>query len=365
MLILITNNTLTGRAGTELYVRDVALALRRRGHQPVAYSSQLGAVADGLRADGIAVIDDLAALQTTPDLIHAHHHLDAMTAMLRFPRVPAVFFCHGSLPWEETPVRFPSIRRYVAIDAACEERLTAAGVPTEQIETVLTFVDLRRFVMRETIHAVPRRALIFSNYTCNDGRVDIIRAACARAGIKQVDAVGHGLNASSESPETLLLGYDVVFAKGRAAHEAAATGAAVIVSDYARFAGLLTEANYDDWRPWNFGHRTLSYPLEKKTLAAQLRCYDADRVRAVTERIRKEADLEQAMDRIIAIYDRIVAEKGVLESLPARDFEVAGSDYLKMLATHHKRDRTNHQANTLPARLLQLTRRSLTKLGLR
>ncbi|QEY73376.1 glycosyltransferase family 4 protein [Pseudomonas denitrificans (nom. rej.)] len=83
--VLITNNTLGNRAGSELYVRDLALALLRRGHLPVAYSSQLGDVAEELRRATIPVIDDLNALNIPPDVIHGQHHLDATTAMLHFP----------------------------------------------------------------------------------------------------------------------------------------------------------------------------------------------------------------------------------------------------------------------------------------
>jgi hypothetical protein len=88
MRILFTNNTLAERAGSELYVRDVAIALARRGHQPVAYSTLLGAVAEDLRAATIPVIDNLAQLAAPPDVIHGQHHLDTMTAALRFPGVP-------------------------------------------------------------------------------------------------------------------------------------------------------------------------------------------------------------------------------------------------------------------------------------
>ncbi len=49
MRILLTNNSLGGRAGTELYVRDIAIELMRRGHRPVAYSTKLGTVAEELR----------------------------------------------------------------------------------------------------------------------------------------------------------------------------------------------------------------------------------------------------------------------------------------------------------------------------
>src|SRR5205809_375952 len=48
--ILITNNSLAMRAGSELYVRDLATALLARGLTPIAYSTELGDVARELRA---------------------------------------------------------------------------------------------------------------------------------------------------------------------------------------------------------------------------------------------------------------------------------------------------------------------------
>ena len=146
MRVLITNNTLDWRAGSELYVRDVALGLLRRGHQPVAFSTRLGAVAEELRAATIPVVDDLLRLAAPPDLIHGHHHLETTIAMLHFPGVPVVSFCHGWLPWEECPPVSPRIRRYVAVDEVCRERLVAEhGVAPDRIDTVLNFVDLARF----------------------------------------------------------------------------------------------------------------------------------------------------------------------------------------------------------------------------
>ena len=112
MRVLITNNTLDTRAGSELYVRDLASALLRRGHNPVAYSTRLGAVAEELRSATIPVIDDLNLLTVPPDIIHGQHHLEAMTAMLHFPDTPAVYFCHGWLPWEEMAPRFPTNQRF-------------------------------------------------------------------------------------------------------------------------------------------------------------------------------------------------------------------------------------------------------------
>ena len=93
MRVLITNNTLAGRAGSELYVRDLALALLRRGHSPLAYSTNLGEVARELLTATVPVVDDLDDIGAAPDIIHGHHHLDTMTALLHFDRTPAIYLC--------------------------------------------------------------------------------------------------------------------------------------------------------------------------------------------------------------------------------------------------------------------------------
>ena len=46
LCVLLTNNALANRAGSETYLRDVALSLLRRGHRPVAFSVVHGAVAE-------------------------------------------------------------------------------------------------------------------------------------------------------------------------------------------------------------------------------------------------------------------------------------------------------------------------------
>src|SRR5258708_13091025 len=88
----------------------------RRGHHPVEYSTILGPVADELRAATIPVIQTLDALGDAPDIIHGQHHYDALSAMLWFPETPAIYYCHGWLPQEESTLRFPQILAYVPVD---------------------------------------------------------------------------------------------------------------------------------------------------------------------------------------------------------------------------------------------------------
>src|SRR5262245_59450333 len=156
--VLITNLSLSARSGTELYTRDLAVELRRLGHAPAVYSPMLGSVADEVRAAGVGVLDDLARLEGAPDVIHGHHHPETMTALLHFPQTPALFVCHDRTAWHDQAPRFPRIRRYVAVDENCRERIAEeAGVAG--VAVIPNAVDPGRFRPRDPLPARPTRAL--------------------------------------------------------------------------------------------------------------------------------------------------------------------------------------------------------------
>jgi len=333
--ILLTNNTLAGRYGSELYVRDLALALMRRGHLPVVYSTVLGDVAAELRAATVPVVDDLRALNVPPDLIHGQHHLDAMTAMLQFPDVPAIYVCHGWLPWEELPPVFPSIRRYVAVDDVCRERLlTTSGIAAERIDVLYNFVDLDRFRLRDPLPAVPGSALIFSNSATVGSFVGTIREACQAFGIDRVDIAGYASGSAIAQPEQVLGGYDIVFGKARCALEAMSVGCATVVADLAGLGGIVDTGNMQRMRRLNFGVRTLQAgAISKDGVLAALRAYNPANVRQVTEWIRSEVDLSAAVDRLLAIYDLAINAPPAADAEQHARTQLAGaSAYLRWLA---------------------------------
>ncbi|MEO8991485.1 MAG: glycosyltransferase, partial [Nitrosospira sp.] len=343
MRVLITNNTLDNRAGSELYVRDLALALLRRGHNPVAYSTRLGMVANELREATIPVIDDLRLLTAVPDIIHGQHHLDAMTAMLHFPDTPSVYFCHGWLPWEEMAPHFPTIQRYVAVDDLCRERLQCIhGIPGERIRMIRNFVDLRRFALRGELPATPRRALVFSNYINEDGCLGILRQACGARGI-ELDAIGLSVGHSETRPEQILGQYDIVFAKGRSALEALACGTALIACDAAGLGGMVTPGNYERFRALNFGIRSLRDPITVEAIIGEIDLYDAIGTRRVTQRVRSEAAMEPAIDQIIDVYEEAVdahlatrATEYLEKEHDYRSHFLTASDYLRGVADFTK-----------------------------
>jgi hypothetical protein len=331
--VLITNNGLVHRAGSELYVRDIALGLLEYGHTPIAYSTRLGPVADELRRSTVAVIDDLDALGISPDIIHGQHHLETMTAVLRFPDVPAVSFCHGWLPWEEMPAIFPSIRRYVAVDMTCRDRLLLEhGISSERVDVLYNFVDLERFKMGPPLPDRPRRALVFSNVAYPDSHVVAIREACHRRGIS-VDVVGLATQVT-ERPEAILRDYDLVFAKARAAMEAMATGCAVILCDRIGAGPLVNCTNFPALRELNFGIRALRDTITADHLGRQIDDYAPAEAAGVRDLLRSQASLTDALQRLLHIYDR--AMNAPRETISMAGATRAAAHYLGRLAPRVK-----------------------------
>ena len=305
--VLFTNNALAQRAGSEIYVRDVAIALQHRGHRPTAFSLVLGPVAAELRAATIPVVDDVTRIGERPDVIHGHHHVETLIAALAFPDTPVVNFCHGWVPWEEMPLLHPAVRRYVAVDEACVDRLVREeGIPPERIELLLNFVDLERFRCRLPLPTLPARALVLSNGATVDGYAGVIAAACESAGIA-VDIVGAAAGNPSDAPEVLLAGYDLVFAKGRTALEALAVGCATVVADRAGAGPLVTTDNYQQLRRRNFGIRELHHAHDVDWYREQIGRYSSGAAAAVSRRVREDAGMQPAIDRLIAIYQAAMA----------------------------------------------------------
>jgi glycosyltransferase involved in cell wall biosynthesis len=336
--ILITNNTLDQRAGTEVYVRDLATALIRRGHHPVAYSQALGEVAAELRSAGVPVVDDLARIAEPPDVIHGHHHLETMTALNWFAGVPAIFVCHGWVPWQEAPPVHPRILRYVAVDELCRQRIVdEGGIDPDTVEVILNFVDLDRFRPRQDLPEVPRRALLFSNEASSGMIADEIARACSERGIA-LDVAGLASGNPTDRPEDLLPRYDVVFAKARAALEAMAVGCAVVLCDTPGLGPLVGPGNFDDLRPLNFGLAALSSPVGADAVSARLAGYDRDDATAVRDRVRREAALSDVVDRFLMLYREVAGGRAASPEGEGR----ANAAYLRVVAPMIKdNDRLN------------------------
>ncbi len=347
MRILFTNSTLSIRAGTELYVRDVALALVGRGHQIVAYSTVLGAVAEELRENGVAVVDNLDKLPWRPDVLHGHHHPETMTALLHLGNVPAIYVCHGFIPWKETPPRHPRIMRYVVVDQMTRDAAVHEhGVSPEQIRLIPSFVDLAKFHRRSTLPKRPCRALLFNNDATPSLIYPNVLAGCRLRDV-QLDAVGRGMGNPIEHPESLLGQYDLVFAKGRCALEAMACGSAVVVCGRNGIGPMVDSADFDRLWLMNFGAKSLMREATPAAVAEEIDRYEAADAALLMERVRREASLDGAVETLLMLYQEVIAEFAATPGISSKG-DAAAARYVADLAKltkrfHRRRERGPEQ----------------------
>ena len=364
MRILLTNNTLDKRGGSELYIKDVVGELAGRGWNPIVYSTLLGEVAAEIRSIGVPVIDDLTKMVEPPDLIHGQHNMDAMAAILRFPEVPVVHFCHGFLPWQEVPVKHPSVHRYVTVNELCREMLISEyGIPASMIEMVLNFADVRRFELRGPLPKAIKKALVFNNQLGPDSPTfRAIAEACREIGA-EVDLVGVTAGNATSSPELILKDYDLVFASGRSAIEALVSGCAVIVCDVNGMAGLVTAERFEHFRAYNLGLRVVAQCPEPSVedIRAELRLYDAAQCMAIAQRTRHEASIQEAVTRLDGIYRSVIQESRSKPWYNSESRRTAESSYL----TWARKERSQlevvaHSGNILKNEIDRLQARVLT-----
>lgn len=305
--ILITNAELKCRAGTELVVRDLSLGLLNEGHHPMVYSPHLGNVADEIAASGIPVVDNLDQLPRDPDIIHGHHNVETVEALLHFPKASGIYVCHDRTSWHDVIPMFPRIFRYVAVDLNCRERLLESQVPAEKIGLIHNWVDMERFHLRALLPSSPRRALVFSNYAGIGSHLEPIREACRDQNIP-LDTIGMACGTAVESPEKFLGDYDLVFAKARCALEAMATGAAVVLCDTRGLGPMVTTSGVEKLRPWNFGMRCMTMPLDPALIIQEIKKYNPSDAMAVSGYIRQHADFSGAIDKYVRLYSEVTEQ---------------------------------------------------------
>jgi hypothetical protein len=330
MRVLITNNRLDFRGGAESFIADLARGLQSRGHRVMAYSSDLGHLPRMMEQDGIPVTTDPQGLDFRPDIIHAQHHLDAMTALACLPGVPAVYHCHGAV-WRETPPVHPRIRRYFAMSRTLKERMMIEGnLRDEQIDVVLNGVDLSKFRSVRAIPERPRRVLFYNGHHQPDSpTVAVARTAAESLGL-EFQTLGWHFGKMTARPEEELARHDIVFASGRSAIDAIACGCAVMVLGRNTCAGMVTPDNLQRWREANFSAAANLPPAEAGELQAALAAFDARAVAEVTRCLRKEADSTRVVDQIIGIYGRVIDEAGNSPIDPAAELAAMGN-YLRRL----------------------------------
>jgi hypothetical protein len=361
MKILITNNRLDYRGGAEAVVRDLAQAFQSRGHTVMAYSSSLQQRERLLENDGIPVATDLENLKFTPDIIHGQHHLDAMTALLALPGVPAVYHCHGAVQTETLPLH-PRIFKYFAMSETLKQRmLTESNLPEDAVEVVLNGVHTGRFRHVRTAPEQPGRAVFYNGHHRPESpTLAVIRQACERADLS-LDLAGRRLGKTLADPAEALPAYDLVFANGKSAIDALACGCAVIILGRNSCGPMAIPENFEALRQANFSIAANCPPTTTDAVLEEIQKYSPPAVAEVTRRTREECDMRGVVDRLLQIYAEVLEQ--------ARDqpwdFEAetkAAGLYLRRLVPLMKLVRDTHEDAGVPLATVESLRRTRVQL---
>lgn len=343
-----TNHRLRHRGGSELFVAEIAGEFHRRGHQVCVFSTVTGEISGLLERAGISVVTSPADCPFRPDLIHGQHHLEAMAALGLWPEVPAVYFIHGAVPWEEHPPAHPRFRRYFATSPRFTKWVSReCGVSEDRVVVVRNFFDGARFQQVRPPHIRTGRALVFHNTMKPDGPAFLaLRAACESAGLK-LEGIGQSFGRTVADPENLLPEFDVVFAGGRSAIEAMACGSAVLPVTAEQAEGRIHPGNFDELADRNFTAEINAPPIQAQEVAAELQRLNAEETAAVTRRIRSEATLESTADLLLDCYESVLAEPADAPDFPS-EIRALGA-YLLSLAARVK-DADERRAKLVDAR---------------
>lgn len=304
MRILITNIALALRTGSELLVEQTADWLRDAGHTPVIYSPLVGPIGTQMRKRGHLVFDRIGQVQIAPDVIHGHHAGPTMTALAAFPSVPAMFVSHSAEAEFDRPPYHPNILRYFSVSTFLREFWASPEIPFDRIEVLGNPVDTRQLTPRPPLPRKPANALMVAKYGT---QVDLIRKACAARGLK-LDEVGDGVGCVTDDLPAMFRRADIVFASGRSALEAVATGCAVILTERNGTYGMVRSDAIDHVISFNWGIRLLSHPPTEQLLIEQIDNYDADDATAARDRVRQTRSLDMHGSRLLRIYETLKSE---------------------------------------------------------
>ncbi len=306
--ILFTNIVFSERTGTEVAAFELCRALRARGHFVAVYSPTVGVLAHEARASGIPVASRIDKIGFVPDIIHGHHNIPLAIAMTAFRKTPAIFVCHDlSSIYDEAPLH-SHIREYVAVDAACRERLILEGVDPAAITIMANGVALDKYRKREQWAERPRTALLVVKKRIE--HVALVEEACSRFGI-DFEVVGAGVGRLVADLPDRYLKSDIVFAHSRSAIEAAATGAAVIIIDEYGYGGRLSLSQIAEWPETTLSRRILRRSTTAEEIHSDIDAYSANEARLVCELLRERVDLNQLALHWEKIYTRVVASEYV------------------------------------------------------
>lgn len=359
MRVLITNHSLDVRGGEEPFVRELARHLNARGHAVMAYGSDPSRGERLLEIDPIPVTTEPVKLETPPDIIHAQNPLDALTTLAVLPRTPLVYHLRADV-WSNCPPVHPGIRHYLVETPGLADHLADHHrVPRKMISHFPEPVDLARFAEPMCLPKSPDRALWLTDMAnAPEKLVTELMEVCRHRGI-QLDGGGPDFTGGNES---VLPCYPLVFASGRHAREALASGCAVVLTRGNIVGELIRPSNLDAACDSGFFPGEAADIGPGHGIGRALDAYDPEACGEAARTFRLRMGWENAIGGLLDIYGQ-VSRAVPSGPIPAPEASRAVSCFLEnvvpeLMRTHAilgKRFPPRAEINPLPVRPLSLS----------
>ncbi|HMJ72236.1 MAG TPA: hypothetical protein VK471_02600 [Solirubrobacterales bacterium] len=271
-LLLATNHLWLG--GTESYLLTVAEQFERLGHEVTIYAPEVGAGEAVARERDLEVVSENGSIPADLDAALVQDGAVSAEVAARCPDVPQVFVVHSTMfALQDPPQLDEAVGVVVVLNDRVAARMRSFATPVEVVR-MRQPIDTNRFVPREALPEVPRRALLLSNYSLPD-RLETIESACSVAGVEL-----HRLGAAAGSATDVrpaLAEADIVMGYGRSALEGMACGRAVYVYDMHGGDGWMTAESYAQIEAdgLGFAGSTGELVLDRDTLVEDLHHYSA------------------------------------------------------------------------------------------
>lgn len=313
MKVLIVNERLSKRTGTEIVTRDLALGLANRRHEVEVLTGQKGRLAKEVEAAGINVATAVGRIGFSPDVIHFNDLSLAGFVSRAYPDVPALLQWHRSIPKTFT-VESTNIKVLCGVNPYLVNRIEHCTARKSD-GLLNNYVNLRLFQppARE-LPTRPKRWLLVGQQKKGYVLMARLRWVALRHGA-ELDLVGPRYFRRVDNLPAFTRDYHLVFASGRCALEAACSGAGVIVTDFHGVAGFLRSDNVQRYYEGNFSYGLFGAPPSARSLAKAVADYDPEEARHATRWLRENANIERGLGKITKLY-KLAVERNAVETVP-------------------------------------------------
>ena len=302
MKILIVNERIAKRTGTEIVARDMSTGLAARGHTVAILTAERGSLADEIEASGVTVHTDPATVSFTPDIIHFNDLALAERTTRAFADTPAMLQWHRFVE-RDFSIDGTRITSVVGVSRRIVEKISNyTGVETDGVFN--NYVDLTRFEpRRDPLPEKPRKWLLVGQQKRGYPLLATLAVVALSKGILLHTTGPRYFSRVDNLPQNCA-GYDLVFASGRCALEAACAGAGVVVTDFNGVGGFLDEENVARFYDGNFSFRSFKAPVSLTALNQAIADYRPDGAAAASRWLRENADLQVGLGRLTDLYER-------------------------------------------------------------